>query len=99
MMTFEGRCPFCGKKTEIQIEEAQYFNWLSGAMVQDAFPTLSATDREVLLTGMCPKCQDSIFDSGDDEGDDWEDADDFDTSCMNEEMGFDLFLGCYTDDC
>lgn len=99
MMTFEGRCPFCGKKTEIQIEEAQYFNWLSGAMVQDAFPTLSATDREVLLTGMCPKCQESIFGSGDEEDDDWEDADDFDSSYMNEEMGFDPFLGCYTDDC
>lgn len=98
MMTFEGRCPFCGKKTEIQIEEAQYFNWLSGAMVQDAFPTLSATDREVLLTGMCPKCQDSIFGS-DDEEDDWEDCDDPDTHCLNEDMGFDPFLGCYTDDC
>lgn len=99
MMAFEGRCPFCGKKTEIQIEEAQYFNWLSGAMVQDAFPALSATDREVLLTGMCPKCQESIFGSGDEEDDDWEDADDFDSSCMNEEIGFDPFLGCYTDDC
>jgi hypothetical protein len=48
---------------------------------------------------MCPKCQDSIFGSGDEEGDDWEDADDFESSCMNEEMGFDPFLGCYTDDC
>lgn len=100
MMTFEGRCPFCGKKVEVEVEESQYIAWLNGALVQDAFPTMSATNREILLTGMCPKCQDMIFSSGDEDDDeDWEDSDDFDSSCMNEEMGFDPFLGCYTDDC
>ena len=99
MITVENRCPFCGKKVEVEVEHSQYVEWLNGAMVQEAFPTLSATQREMLLTGMCPKCQDSIFGSGDEEDDDWEDADDFDSSCMNEEMGFDPFLGCYTDDC
>ena len=100
MMTFEGRCPFCGKKVEVEVEESQYIAWLNGALVQDAFPTMSATNREILLTGMCPKCQDMIFSSGDEHDDeDWEDSDDFDSSCMNEEMGFDPFLGCYTDDC
>lgn len=100
MMTFEGRCPFCGKKVEVEVEESQYIAWLNGALVQDAFPTMSATNREILLTGMCPKCQDIIFSSGDEDDDeDWEDSDDFDSSCLNEEVGFDPFLGCYTDDC
>lgn len=100
MMTFEGRCPFCGKKVEVEVEESQYIAWLNGALVQDAFPTMSATNREILLTGMCPKCQDMIFSSGDEDDDeDWEDSDDFDSSCLNEEVGFDPFLGCYTDDC
>lgn len=85
MITVENRCPFCGKKVEVEVEHSQYIEWVQGAMVQDAFPTLSATNREMLLTGMCPKCQDMIFGSGDDEGDDWEDADDFETNCLNEE--------------
>lgn len=100
MITIENRCPFCGKKVEVEVEHSQYVEWLNGAMVQDAFPTLSATHREMLLTGMCPKCQVMIFGSADDdEDDDWEDCDDPDTHCMNEDMGFDPFLGCYTDDC
>ena len=32
-----------------------------GAMVQDAFPELSATDREFLITGMNPEEQAKVF--------------------------------------
>lgn len=32
-----------------------------GALVQDAFPELSATDREFLITGLNPREQASIF--------------------------------------
>ena len=33
----------------------------SGAMVQDAFPYLTPTEREVLIAGMTPEGQDVIY--------------------------------------
>ena len=30
--------------------------WEDGAMAQDAFPELSASQREALITGICDEC-------------------------------------------
>jgi hypothetical protein len=55
-------CPFCGKSTKLVIDDVDnYIDFMHGTSVQDAFPTLSASDREFLLTGMCKKCQEKIF--------------------------------------
>lgn len=37
------------------------WDYKRGALVQDAFPNLSATDREFLITGMNPKEQAKVF--------------------------------------
>lgn len=58
-------CPFCGKLNHIHALQSEFDAWQAGALVQDAFPTMSATDRESLISGMCPECQSSFF--GDDE--------------------------------
>jgi hypothetical protein len=37
---------------DLDITEAQLLAWKSGQFVQDAFPTLSASDREFFMTGI-----------------------------------------------
>lgn len=89
----ETRCPFCGKTAVIEVPMDDYMAWLSGATVQRAFPNLDADAREQLISGICPTCWDKMFNVPDDDEDD-EDYDDCDY-----EMGFDPYLGYFSDDC
>lgn len=88
------RCPFCGKGHEIEVNEIDYLDWQDGEHAQNAFPYLSANEREMLISGICPDCWDKMFgqeeDEEEDPDEDWG---------YNEDMGFDPYLGCYTDDC
>ena len=54
-------CPFCGKVTVLDVPADGFMAWQNGSLVQNAFPDLSAEQREVLISGMCIDCQDSIF--------------------------------------
>lgn len=54
-------CPFCGKVTTLNVPADGFMAWQNGSLVQSAFPDMSAEDREVLISGMCIDCQDSIF--------------------------------------
>lgn len=59
---YEFRCPFCGKVTYLELEDAQVEAYCAGALAQEAFPTLSADDREVIISHMCYDCQHEAFD-------------------------------------
>lgn len=86
-------CPFCGKAHEVEVVENDYLDWQDGKLAQAAFPYLSAVQREELISHLCPECQGDIFGSDDEPTDaDFEEYGDPD-------MGFDPYLGCYTDDC
>lgn len=67
MITVECVCPFCGTVTLVDVPAEGFFQMEDGALVQDAFPTLSAEKRELLISGMCPKCQQEIFGVDEDE--------------------------------
>jgi len=54
-------CPFCGKEHSVKVPAEGYIKWLNGELVQKAFPELSATEREQLISQICPDCQESIF--------------------------------------
>lgn len=54
-------CPFCGKEHFVYVVEEDYENWSNGELAQNAFPYLSATEREQLISGLCPTCQREIF--------------------------------------
>ena len=60
------RCPFCGHANEVEVNEDDYFDWQDGMLVQDAFPYLSANEREMLISGICPTCWASTFGGEDD---------------------------------
>lgn len=55
------RCPICHKVTEVVVPVAGYELWQAGSYIQDAFPELSVSDREVLKTGTCDFCWDNLF--------------------------------------
>jgi hypothetical protein len=54
-------CPFCGHANEIEVNEADYWDWQDGELAQNAFPYLSADEREMLISGICPKCWAKTF--------------------------------------
>jgi len=86
-------CPFCGKGHEVEVNDMDYLDWKDGASAQDAFPYLSASERELLITGICPTCWNNTF--GDTEEESYAgDCDDLDI-----EIGFDPYEGCYLFDC
>ena len=56
-------CPFCGAISNIPCDEDALAQYDAGALVQDAFPYLSADEREMLISGICPTCwNDTFFD-------------------------------------
>lgn len=54
-------CPFCGHADAVFVNEDDYWDWQDGALVQDAFPYLSADDRELLISGCCSQCWNKMF--------------------------------------
>ena len=61
-------CVFCGKEHSVMVEETEFLNWQAGELIQKAMPNLTATEREQLISGICPTCQAKIF-GGDNEED------------------------------
>lgn len=55
------RCPFCGRGNEVEVNENDYFDWDDGMDVAVAFPYLSANEREMLVSGICPTCWEIMF--------------------------------------
>lgn len=57
----QNQSQFTGRIGQMQINMtyddfiASYQSWADGALIQDAFPTLSADEREFLLTGCTPE--------------------------------------------
>ena len=54
-------CPICHKEHIISVELEDYLAWCDGAHAQNAFPYLSAEDREMLISGICPQCWEKTF--------------------------------------
>ena len=59
--TVSTTCPICGEHEHVIVPLDGYLAWNKGALIQDALPTLSADEREQLMTGICPSCWDTSF--------------------------------------
>lgn len=55
------RCPFCGKAHEVEVNEMDYLDWQDGALIQDVMPYLSASERELLISGIDDACWGKMF--------------------------------------
>ena len=64
------KCPFCGAFYWIFSEQKNWDAYEAGALVQDAFPDLTATERESIISGICATCQDEVFGEDEDEEED-----------------------------
>lgn len=102
------QCPFCGKTHSVNVEFDAWLDYMDGELVQNAFPNLSPTEREQIISNLCPSCQDSIFGEVGAEEDEEEDyrEDDYDfpwdyddEPSYDLDEGFDPYMGEYTFDC
>ena len=57
----EMRCPFCGEEHAVKVNLIQFEKWQNGELIQNAMPDLTPTEREQLISGLCPKCQAEVF--------------------------------------
>ena len=58
---FTGPCVITGKPVTVKVPGDGLFAYRSGAHIQDAFSTLSADDREFLMSGMSKEAWDATF--------------------------------------
>lgn len=66
-------CPFCGGEHSVKVKIEDYLFWRDGELAQNAFPYLTATEREQVISNICPDCQKDladVFGAEEDEGDD-----------------------------
>ena len=60
-------CKKCNGMNEIDVDFEKFIAWRSGKMlIQEALPELDADQRELLISGICPKCWDEMFPSDED---------------------------------
>lgn len=55
------KCFHCGGINRILVETESLEKWHNGALIQDAFPHLTPTQRELIQTGTHPECWDEMF--------------------------------------
>lgn len=54
-------CPMCGTESRVVIPTHAYELWQAGCHIQNVAPELKPEQREVLISGICPKCWDKMF--------------------------------------
>lgn len=57
----EIHCPICEKHHFVEINESAYYHRRDGMLVQNAMPDLTSTEREQLISKLCPDCQKLVF--------------------------------------
>ena len=61
-MLLEIKCIECKKVYRVTVPDDGFMRWISGnAHIQDAMPSVSADDRELLMSHMCGSCFDKLM--------------------------------------
>lgn len=58
-------CIRCNETSTITVDADAHRRWTSGELIQDAFPDMTADNRELLISGIHPACWDSMFEGDD----------------------------------
>jgi hypothetical protein len=65
---FTATCMLCGRPAAVdQLDPARLARWQDGEFVQDVFPDLSASEREVLVSGSHAECFEAAFPEDDED--------------------------------
>jgi hypothetical protein len=67
--TIARKCPTCPTVQTVVVDAAAHERWQAGEYIQNAFPLLTANQREILMTGICPKCWDAMREATDPDAD------------------------------
>ena len=54
-------CPFCDKEHIVKVKAHEWALYQYGELAQVAFPQLTPTEREQIISLICPQCQSEIF--------------------------------------
>lgn len=54
-------CPHCHKVVELPISEERLLSWDGSDYIQNHFPELSPSQREMILSGLCSECWDKLI--------------------------------------
>jgi len=57
-------CLVCYKQSEIEVDALAYNSWISGKVIQEAFPDMPAGERELIKTGIDAECWEVLCDFG-----------------------------------
>lgn len=60
VFVFRGPCVVTGEEYEVVVPAEGLFRYRQGALIQDAFPEMSAGDREFLISGLSPVAFDLV---------------------------------------
>ena len=60
-LQLELECMYCDYKEVITVSEADYISWHNGQFIQDAFPYLTAGQRELMISNTCDNCWNRFF--------------------------------------
>ena len=61
MINYFKVCPFCERTSNIKINLEDYRKYLKGEFILNAFPYLSAQEREIIINGTCAQCQEKMY--------------------------------------
>lgn len=54
-------CVVCKKTHDLEIDYTSFKDWQQGTLIQDAFPDMPRETRELLITGTCPDCWETLW--------------------------------------
>jgi hypothetical protein len=54
-------CPMCNETFTAEIKGEELFAYNNGALIQNAFPNLTASERERFKSGYCGTCWEKLF--------------------------------------
>jgi hypothetical protein len=60
-------CRFCKQEARVTVPAQGLWDWEHGAFAQNAFPNMSADQREMVMTGTHPECWDRFMSDPEDE--------------------------------
>jgi len=60
-------CIVCKESTVVVLDKDKFDLWQSGVLVQNAFPHMTPSERELLITGTHPECWEKMFEGGEDD--------------------------------
>jgi hypothetical protein len=61
LTTIRKVCPHCLQDAVVVVTTNDFNRWVNGELAQRAFPEMKPEDREMLISGVHPKCWEELY--------------------------------------